>query len=419
VQRTLPLRDVAGARDEDRKTIVEAREQGLGLEYLHARRTELDRQWETVEAPADVSGNAVFDVRVRNGRGHALPEELDAGRLRERRELILALERDPKRLPARREHTNPRAGSEQLGNVPCRSHYLLEVVEYEQAACVAQRVPKVALGTGRLSHRRHDQTRIANRGQIDEPHTVRKVVGRFGRRSECGPGLADPARAGDRDRPGRFVAHQGQDVDELPLPTDQWVGRDRQVCAVETLQRGKLRVSELEHALGGRESLKRCSPRSRRSCSTRAAVAAETRHLSAVPGGGDARGAMDVETDVAFLGEEGRSRVQAHADADGTRSERSCQGAGGRECGRRGREGEEEGVSLGVDLDPTLSGAGLADDTPMLGESCGVALRTERVQQFRRTFDVGEEKGDRAGRKVVSHGGDHPPGSTSRPVRNP
>jgi hypothetical protein len=276
VQRTLPLRDVAGARDEDRKTIVEAREQGLGLEYLHARRTELDRQWETVEAPADVSGNAVFDVRVRNGRGHALPEELDAGRLRERRELILALERDPKRLPARREHTNPRAGSEQLGNVPCRSHYLLEVVEYEQAACVAQRVPKVALGTGRLSHRRHDQTRIANRGQIDEPHTVRKVVGRFGRRSECGPGLADPARAGDRDRPGRFVAHQGQDVDELPLPTDQWVGRDRQVCAVETLQRGKLRVSELEHALGAARSLKRCSPRSRRSCSTRAAVAAET-----------------------------------------------------------------------------------------------------------------------------------------------
>ena len=95
--------------------------------------------------------------------------------------------------------------------------------------------------------------------------------------------------------------------------------------------------------------------------------------------------------------------MQADAHVDGTRSEGRRQTAGDRECGPRGRKGKEEGVSLGVDLDPTLGGADIADHSAMLGQSRGVALRAELVQQLRRTFDVGEEEGDRAGWKVVSH----------------
>ena len=79
------------------------------------------------------------------------------------------------------------------------------------------------------------------------------------------------------------------------------------------------------------------------------------------------------------------------------------EGRRGGERSRRGREREEEGVTLRVDLDPALRGTGLADDAAVLGERIGVALGAERVQQPRRALDVGEEEGDGAGREVVSH----------------
>ena len=69
----------------------------------------------------------------------------------------------------------------------------------------------------------------------------------------------------------------------------------------------------------------------------------------------------------------------------------------------RGREGEEEGVALRVDLDAALGGAGLPDHAPVLGERLRVPLGAELVQQPRRALDVGEEEGDGAGREVVSH----------------
>ena len=77
--------------------------------------------------------------------------------------------------------------------------------------------------------------------------------------------------------------------------------------------------------------------------------------------------------------------------------------AGGRERSRRGREREEEGVTLRIDLDPALPGAGLADDAAVLGERIGVGLGAELVQELRRALDVGEEEGNGAGREVVAH----------------
>ena len=48
-----------------------------------------------------------------------------------------------------------------------------------------------------------------------------------------------------------------------------------------------------------------------------------------------------------------------------------------RECTRGGREGEKEGVALGVHLDAVVAGAGLADHLPVLGERLGVPLSAE------------------------------------------
>ena len=72
-------------------------------------------------------------------------------------------------------------------------------------------------------------------------------------------------------------------------------------------------------------------------------------------------------------------------------------------CSRRGSEGEEERVALRVDLDPAFGRARLAHDGAVLGESVGVRVRAELVQELRRALDVGEEEGDGAGREVGSH----------------
>ena len=108
--------------------------------------------------------------------------------------------------------------------------------------------------------------------------------------------------------------------------------------------------------------------------------------------------------DVALVGQKRRSGVQADPDLHLPGCERTREGGGGHERSRRGREREEEGVTLRVDLDAALVGAGLADDAAVLGERIGVRLGAELVQQLRRALDVGEEKGDGAGRKVVAHG---------------
>ena len=121
-------------------------------------------------------------------------------------------------------------------------------------------------------------------------------------------------------------------------------------------------------------------------------------------GGGDPGRAVDVAADVALLGEERRAGV--HADrAPGSGPDASARRCGGcRERGGRGREGEEEGVALRVDLDPALGGARVADHAAVLGERLRVGLGAELVQELRRALDVGEEEGDGAGRKVVAHG---------------
>ena len=76
----------------------------------------------------------------------------------------------------------------------------------------------------------------------------------------------------------------------------------------------------------------------------------------------------------------------------------------GRERARGGREGHEERVALGVDLDAVVTGASLADHAPVLGERIGIRLCAKLVQKPRRALDVGEEERDGAGGEVARHG---------------
>jgi hypothetical protein len=119
--------------------------------------------------------------------------------------------------------------------------------------------------------------------------------------------------------------------------------------------------------------------------------------------GGDACRTVHISTDIALVGQQRRPCVQANTHLDRAGCERLREGRGGLNRSWCRREGEEERVSLRVDLDAVVTRAGLADQAAVLGKRSRIALRSQFVQELRRSFDVGEEDGDCAGREVVSH----------------
>ena len=76
---------------------------------------------------------------------------------------------------------------------------------------------------------------------------------------------------------------------------------------------------------------------------------------------------MHICSNVALVGEKRRPRVQPDAHRDWACSEALGESGGGGERSWRGREGDEERVSLRVHLCPALNDACLADHTSMLG----------------------------------------------------
>ena len=65
------------------------------------------------------------------------------------------------------------------------------------------------------------------------------------------------------------------------------------------------------------------------------------------------------------------------------------------QCGRRGGEGDEEGVALGVDLDAPVASERIAQGAAMSGQRIGIGFGAEGVEQPGRALDIGEEEGDR------------------------
>ena len=91
------------------------------------------------------------------------------------------------------------------------------------------------------------------------------------------------------------------------------------------------------------------------------------------------------------------------APRNGAQGERTRHLGSRRECSRSGGKGEEERVSLRVDLDTSCRRAGRAHDPSVLGECIVVGLVSDLIQELGRALDVGEEEGDRAGREVAPH----------------
>ena len=126
-------------------------------------------------------------------------------------------------------------------------------------------------------------------------------------------------------------------------------------------------------------------------------------HLATVTGRGDAGRAMDVSAHVPLVGQQRRPRVQPAPHPDLARCELPRQLLCRRERPRRGRERDEERITLRVHLDAVVVRASFADHAPMLGKRLCIGLGPELVQQLRRALDVREEEGDGAGGKVAPH----------------
>ena len=151
-------------------------------------------------------------------------------------------------------------------------------------------------------------------------------------------------------------------------------------------------------------------------------VASRTRdeHLAAVRRSADTRSLMHGQTPIAPVGD----RSLAGVDADphthdavlrpamrrqhALRSHRSSHRLA------RGLEGDEEAITLAVDLDPVVLAELVAKQAAVRIEHVPVRGRAKRLHEPSRPLDVGEEERDRAGREIhrvldetVKHPGGH------------
>ena len=83
---------------------------------------------------------------------------------------------------------------------------------------------------------------------------------------------------------------------------------------------------------------------------------------------------MDVEADVALVGDPRLTRMHAHADAHRRGCELALRSRRRGDGVRRALEGDEERVALGVHLDPAVAVEGAAEHAPMLLEGGRVAV---------------------------------------------
>jgi hypothetical protein len=271
---------------------------------------------------------------------------------------------------------------------------VLEVVEQEQETLAGDEFRQHASAAKCPRCGWSDVGRVGQRREGHPPDPVGIRVRNLSSRLKSKPRLSRSAGPTQREQPDVVADEQVPHLSELLLAAEERSGRDREVRAVKRLQRGELLVAELEDPLRRAQvfepvlaevaktvAVDECRGRGR------------DEHLPAVPGGGHARGAVDVRPDVALLGQQRRAGVEAHSHRQPERLLRLARRREG--AGRRGKRHEER-VPLRIHLRAAVSLEGLPQDVPMLGERLRVLLRADLVQQPRRALDVGEEKGDGA-----------------------
>ena len=318
----MALGRVAGTARQDSERRVEPLEKPLGREQLRPRRGELDREWEAVEAAADLLHGHVGSDIAPDGPG-SLDEECGRLLLRKRLEPVLVLPRHTERRSARDEHPYLGAGAEDLADDGSGGEEVLEVVEEEQELPPAEESREVVGGPDGLGDLRGQELGIRETRQRHPEDAVVELPDEFRRELESEPCLARAARARDGDE-ARPVREHRDELLELPLAADERDRDDRQVGCVERPEGRELALAELEEALGADQVLQAvlAEVADRSLCLEKAARRPGDDDLAAVRRGCDPRRAVDVHADVAFLGHERLAGVDAHPDPDRPGSER-------------------------------------------------------------------------------------------------
>jgi hypothetical protein len=128
-------------------------------------------------------------------------------------------------------------------------------------------------------------------------------------------------------------------------------------------------------------------------------------HLPAARRGSNARGAVDGDAVVAAIARLRLAGVDpdphAHLDSlgPGVRSKRALGGRRRVDSILRPAKGDEERVTLAVDLLATVRGEGGAQELLVIGEHLPVTL-AQPLEQPRRALDVREQEGDGAALKL-------------------
>ena len=199
-QRPLPLGGRAGAAGEQWQSLLEPLEQHRRRERLDARGSQLDRERQTVEAPADLGDLAVRGKVGADGEG-TLDEEIDRFPLSQRIDGDLPLTLHVQWLTARDERRQVGTGADCVGDARGCFDEMLEVVQYEQQSLVADRRGERVLRSERLSCGRLDECGIGDRSEWDPPDATVVVVGDRGGCLQREPRLAASAGARQRDEP--------------------------------------------------------------------------------------------------------------------------------------------------------------------------------------------------------------------------
>src|SRR5581483_6581250 len=208
------------------------------------------------------------------------------------------------------------------------------------------------------------------------------------------------------------AADQPRQLRDLSATADERAGRPGEIRVGDRPQRREPPPAELEEPDRFREVLQPVRAEVGGLPLDQVARGLGEEHLPAVPGGRDSRAQVHVGAHVALVGQVRRAGVEPHADADRAAAKRRLRLP--RRLGRvdGGREGDAEGISLGIHLDATVPREGLAQQAAVLGERLGVGLGAEVVQQLGGALDVGEQEGHRSRGQIAPHARRMPHGRT-------
>ena len=158
----------------------------------------------------------------------------------ERGHRVLLLAREVERLAARDDQAEVGAGRKWAGESCGRVEEVLEVVEEQEEVLVGDVLGEAVVGSDGPSCFLEHEGGVAQRCERHPEDAVGVVVAGCGRGLQGEPGLAGAAGAGEGEQANVVAGEEREHLGELVLAAEERGCGDRQVGAVEALQRREL-----------------------------------------------------------------------------------------------------------------------------------------------------------------------------------